>query len=367
MEDLFGSTLQGEGGAQVPVSSLNNADCVAIYFSAHWCPPCRGFTPQLAQIYSNLKAAGKRFEVVFASSDRDQAGFDSYFGSMPWLAIPFSDRQKKEQLSQLFGVNGIPMLVLLDKTGRVISKDGRSVVTQDPYGGWIPDSGAPAAAAPVNPFSDEPDSPIHVGNCAGITHELQGDEVPFAAALATLRQNPPAVCEMAQKTMIKLLTNIVKNPDNENFRQIHMTNKAIQDRVMKAAGAKEFLMAAGFVEIDSMLLLLEDDIVRLPEAIASIQPSAPRQAPSNISQAPPAPAPSNEDPKRAKYLAELKAKKSAQEAEKAALRARIANQREEQKHHQIRDSRAVLLKGRTQGTSQSASDMGLDGGQDGGG
>ena len=92
------------------------------------------------------------------------------------------------------------MLVLLDKTGRVISKDGRSVVTQDPYGGWIPDSGAPAASAPVNPFSDESGSPTHVSNCAGITQELQGDEAPFAAAVATLRQNPPAVYEMAPKT-----------------------------------------------------------------------------------------------------------------------------------------------------------------------
>lgn len=242
------------------------------------------------------------------------------------------------------------------------------MVTQDPHGSWIPDSGA-APAAPLNPFSDESESPINVGNCQGLTQELQGDdEMPFAVAMVALHQNPPAVCEMAQRTMIKLLTNIVKNPDNENYRQIHMTNKAIQDRVMKAPGAKDFLMAAGFVEIDTMLILLEDDIARLPEAIACLQPSAPQQAPANISQAPAAAAPSNvsADPKRAKYLAELKAKQKAQEAEKAALRARIANQREEQKHHQIRNSRAVLLKGRTQGTSQSASDMGLDGSQGGG-
>jgi thiol-disulfide isomerase/thioredoxin len=34
-----------------------------IYFSAHWCPPCRQFTPRLAQTYNALRAAGRDFEV----------------------------------------------------------------------------------------------------------------------------------------------------------------------------------------------------------------------------------------------------------------------------------------------------------------
>merc|ERR1712187_375800 len=43
----------------------------AFYFSAHWCPPCRGFTPQLASWYTNdLKNKG--LEVVFVSSDKDE-------------------------------------------------------------------------------------------------------------------------------------------------------------------------------------------------------------------------------------------------------------------------------------------------------
>jgi nucleoredoxin len=69
-----------------------------IYFSAHWCPPCRGFTPVLADCYKKLaeKNAGKkfRFEVVFVSSDRDQESFDGYYSEMPWCAIPFSDSDR---------------------------------------------------------------------------------------------------------------------------------------------------------------------------------------------------------------------------------------------------------------------------------
>merc|ERR1712048_719448 len=48
---------------------------IGLYFSAHWCPPCRGFTPKLAECYNALQAAGKPFEVVFLSSDRDDDAF----------------------------------------------------------------------------------------------------------------------------------------------------------------------------------------------------------------------------------------------------------------------------------------------------
>ena len=55
-------------------------------FSAHWCPPCRGFTPQLAEWYTE-HAASLNMEIVFASTDNNEAEFDEYFGEMPWVAF----------------------------------------------------------------------------------------------------------------------------------------------------------------------------------------------------------------------------------------------------------------------------------------
>lgn len=113
---------------------------VLIYFSAHWCPPCRGFTPSLASFYDRMKAKSTvdAFEIVFASSDRDQASFDEYFAEMPFAAVPFSNEYIKQKLSSAFRVPGIPMLVVLDSGGKLMSKKGRELVSNDPEGSRFP-------------------------------------------------------------------------------------------------------------------------------------------------------------------------------------------------------------------------------------
>jgi len=136
---LFGETLQTSKGSSSTSDALSECDAVMLYFSAHWCPPCRGFTPKLAETYKTYKSKGLKLEVVFVSSDRDEAAFDSYFAEMPWLALPFSARETKAKLSKKFKVNGIPSLVILDgKTGDLITTDGRSAVSEDPEGANFP-------------------------------------------------------------------------------------------------------------------------------------------------------------------------------------------------------------------------------------
>jgi len=147
--DLLGDNLQSESGPVPTTTALKDVDAIGIYFSAHWCPPCRGFTPKLAEIYKTMKAAGKKFEIIFASSDRDTAAFDEYFKEQPWLAIPYVDRSKKDALSKKFKVQGIPTLVIVDKEGKTITTDGRSAVTEDPTGSnfpWIPPTFAEVTA-----------------------------------------------------------------------------------------------------------------------------------------------------------------------------------------------------------------------------
>ena len=91
--------------------ALDGKKIIAFYFSAHWCPPCRLFTPVLAEFYSvssnritmricqrflqppsppwlrksvkmdrpqELVGAGEPFEVVFVSSDKSAEELMAY-------------------------------------------------------------------------------------------------------------------------------------------------------------------------------------------------------------------------------------------------------------------------------------------------
>jgi hypothetical protein len=45
---LFGDTLLTADGERPTADVLAGLDAVGIYFSAHWCPPCRRFTPEVS-------------------------------------------------------------------------------------------------------------------------------------------------------------------------------------------------------------------------------------------------------------------------------------------------------------------------------
>ncbi|KAL6351428.1 hypothetical protein AAG906_040782 [Vitis piasezkii] len=116
----------GKDGVKIPVSHLAGKN-ILLYFSAHWCPPCRAFLPKLIEAYQNIKAKDEAFEVIFISSDRDQASFDEFFSGMPWLALPFGDK-RKASLGRTFKVRSIPKLIAVEPTGRTVTTEARNLV-----------------------------------------------------------------------------------------------------------------------------------------------------------------------------------------------------------------------------------------------
>lgn len=106
LESLLGAHVLRQAGdslEQVSVGSLCGAGrVVGLYFSAHWCPPCRNFTPLLVDFYKNRKKTGDNLEIVFVSWDKDEASFKEYFSSMPWTAVPFDPKTKVRRIQHLW-------------------------------------------------------------------------------------------------------------------------------------------------------------------------------------------------------------------------------------------------------------------------
>ena len=60
-------------GLRATAEVLASKKSVALYFSAHWCPPCRGFTPVAGDFYKSVAATdASAFEVIFVSSDEGE-------------------------------------------------------------------------------------------------------------------------------------------------------------------------------------------------------------------------------------------------------------------------------------------------------
>jgi len=103
-----------------------------LYFSAHWCPPCRRFTPMLCQAYTDLKHVhGDKFELLFVSSDHDLDAFMEYCATMNFGAIPYHEREAKTALSKTLKVRGIPSLIMLGPKPKDASSDSSSCRVAD--------------------------------------------------------------------------------------------------------------------------------------------------------------------------------------------------------------------------------------------
>ncbi|KAF4031612.1 Thioredoxin-like [Phytophthora infestans] len=126
--EQLGAKLQTKDGLQDTDNKLAGKKVVGFYFSAHWCPPCRQFTPFLSAVYDDMIEQHPEFELIFISSDRDLSQYAEYYNEMPFLALPFDERAANQAISTKYGVTGIPMLVFVNAEGETISLDGRTVV-----------------------------------------------------------------------------------------------------------------------------------------------------------------------------------------------------------------------------------------------
>ena len=130
----------GNGEVAPTTEMLRGTNVVALYFAADWCKPCRQFTPILTKYHNMVRNFRKKnFEVVWVTASKSQEGFDSYFGEMPWPAVPFDQQHSIQALQAKYKVESFPSLVFVDAaTGGVLVQDARKSVMNDPNGAGFP-------------------------------------------------------------------------------------------------------------------------------------------------------------------------------------------------------------------------------------
>lgn len=126
---VFTDGLQNAQGQKVELDQLKGK-IVGLYFSAHWCPPCRAFSPRLVEFRDKN---ADRFEVVFISSDKTAKAKQDYMSAlkMKWPSVPWHAVSGKA-LGEKYKVSGIPALIILSADGKLITTSGRMDVQSDP-------------------------------------------------------------------------------------------------------------------------------------------------------------------------------------------------------------------------------------------
>ncbi|TAD96099.1 MAG: AhpC/TSA family protein [Bacteroidetes bacterium] len=113
-------SLTTPDGKTLALSSLKGK-YVLIDFWASWCGPCRQENPNVVKLYEQYK--NKDFEILGVSLDKDESKWKEAIAKdkLTWKHI--SDlKQWQSVVVPMYGIEGIPMTVLIDKNGIIVEK-----------------------------------------------------------------------------------------------------------------------------------------------------------------------------------------------------------------------------------------------------
>jgi peroxiredoxin len=115
--------LPSPKGQNISLSSLRGK-VVLIDFWASWCGPCRKEMPNVVKAYTKYKSKG--FEIYGVSLDDDKNRWEDAINKDGITWVQVSDLMGWScTAAKLYGVQGIPYTVLLDREGKILAKNLR--------------------------------------------------------------------------------------------------------------------------------------------------------------------------------------------------------------------------------------------------
>lgn len=128
-QHVDGQPVEASAGRVIDVSKLEwepyEGKVVLIEFWATWCGPCRAEMPNIKRMYEVWHDQG--FEVIGVNLDLDDetaADFIERHG-IPWTNVRTAGDPRNHPLIKKFRVNELPALILLDREGRIVTRDAQ--------------------------------------------------------------------------------------------------------------------------------------------------------------------------------------------------------------------------------------------------
>ena len=101
----------------------------------------------------------------------------------------------------MFGVRGIPILIMVTHTGEVVTRDWRQEV-------------------------------MSLGVSAMTTWSQAAPQPVDTSVVSMLADNTVDGMEAAKEVLVKLLSNIINDPNNTKYRAVKMSNKVIIEKLL---------------------------------------------------------------------------------------------------------------------------------------
>lgn len=133
MEEIIGRKFINNKNEEIDPQEVYNCKIICLFFTATWCTPCEIFSKELLEIFNEGNQGEKLLEIIQINYEKPEVtSMKQIIAEKPWIFIPIHD-PKIDDLTKRFSIESIPVFIVMDSNGKIISETARSdIVTEGP-------------------------------------------------------------------------------------------------------------------------------------------------------------------------------------------------------------------------------------------